>query len=240
MNNQKQQSIGERMAARQTDAEQKCRALLWADGEPEAVAAVALAGGLDPAKVDKLADEIGAAKAKLQAATGANDRLPELSKAHTAARSAATEAAKVLEAASAADDVARLALGESENALRLATAARDAGARLLLDGIIPAALAPACLVEIVAGWRTEQEATERDGQIRTLKQQIPWRESRVEGLEKELAEQKADDPKRENKTIGAAGFVDVQTAIESRLRTEREALKEAKAELRKLDKQVAS
>ncbi len=233
-------TIGERMAARQTEAEAKIKGLLWSDADPDEVAAVALAGGLTPESVDKLAVQIEAAQATLQAATEANDRLPELSKAHTAARSAATEAAEKLESASMADDRARRGLGDAVEALRLATAARDAGARLLADGIIPADMAPAFTVEIVKKWEADEKDAGRVERIRTLEQRIPWRESRIEGLAKELAEQKADDPKKENQTIGTAGFVDIQTVLESRLRTEREQLKEAKAELRQLEKQAAA
>jgi len=223
------------MAARQTEAETKIKALLWADGDADEVAAVALAGGLPPERVDMMAVEIGAAKTKLKAATEANDRLPELTKELKTATATAATAATALKTADEADDLARVALGDAEEALRMANVARDAGARLLSAGIVPDGSAPAFLSEIVAGWKTQEEAAKCALRIKTLKRQIPWHENRVEGLKQELSKEAERDPKRENKTIGSGGFADVQTVLTGRLKAERGNLKAAQAELAKLE-----
>jgi len=235
-----EQSISQRMAAKQAEAMQSITALLWSDGDGDEIAKVAIGAGLDPTKVDALAGQIEKAKVALQAAAEAHDRLPALTKALETATAKAATAARALAAADAADDAARLALGDASEALRLSRDVREAAARLLADGFIPSDMAPPFLAQIVAGWKSEQEATARAERTAVLKRQIPHLESRVEGLEKELAKQKATDHKRENQTIGAGGFVDVQTAIEGRLKTERENMKSAKAELRQLEKQTAA
>jgi hypothetical protein len=234
------QSIGERMQARQGEATEKIKSLLWADGDADEIAQVALAGGLDGAKVDTMAAAIGAAKEKLQAATTANDQLPTLTKAHAEATEQARTAAAKLAEADAADDAARAALGCAEETLRVANVARDAGARLLADGIIPPDVAPAFMVEIVERWNKQEAASKRASRIQTLqRQEIPWRENRVKALAQELKEQKAVDPKRENQTIGASGFVDMQTALAARLKTERAELKSARDELKTLEETAA-
>jgi hypothetical protein len=238
---EKTKTIGERMAARQAEAEQKARALLWSDADPDEVAAVALAGGLTPEKVDKLAVEIGAAKEKLQAAIAADKSMPKLTEAMQTATEQARKAAAKLEAAQAADDAAREAKVAAEEGLRVAGVARDAGARLLGDGIIPPEVAPPFLVEIVDRWTEQEAAHKRASRIQSLKRrEIPWREDRIKGLARELKDQKAQDPKKENQTIGGGGFVDMHTALEGRLKSERKALKDAKAELAKLEEQAAA
>ena len=240
MNETKQQSIGERMAARKSEAETKIKALLWSDGDPDEVAGVALAGGVTPEAVDKMATEIGDAKAKLQAATAAHESMTELTKAQTAARSEAAKTAQALEMAEQADEAARRALGDAEEAVRIAGVERDAAARLLGDGIIPPDVAPVFLVEIVERWKGQEAARKRESRIQSLqRREIPWRRSRVEALAKELRAQKAQDPKRENQTVGGGGFVALQTALEGRLKTERKALRDAKAELAKLETEAA-
>jgi hypothetical protein len=238
--NEQTKTIGARMAARQNEAETKCKALLWADGDADEVAAVALAGGLTPERVDALATEIGAAQATLQAATAAEKSMPELTKAMQTATEQARKAAEKLETAQAADDAAREALGYAEEAVRVASAERDAGARALAANTIPPDVAPSFLVEIVDGWRAREAASKRASRIQTLqRREIPWREDRIKGLAKELKDQKAQDPKRENQTVGGGGFVALQTALEGRLKTEKKALKDAKAELAKLEEQAA-
>ena len=235
-----QQKISERMAARQGEAQTKIKSLLWADGDPDGIAAVALAGGLDPAKVDAMATEISAAKEKLQSAIAAHESIPKLTEAMQTATDTARKAAAVLEKAQAADDAARVALGDAEQSLQVATSARDDAARLLTANTIPPDVAPSFLVEIVENWQKREAQSKRVSRIQSLqRREIPWREDRVKGLERELKEQKAQDPKRENQTVGGGGFVALQTALEGRLKTERKALRDAKAELAKLETEAA-
>ena len=239
MNEQMKQSISERMAARQTEAETKIKAILWDDGDPDKVAALALANGVPPERVDHLAVEISDAKTKVQAAIEANDTITELIKAQTKAQSTAATAAKALTDADEADDAARVSLGDAKEALLQANADRDAAARLLSAGIVPDGSAPPFLSEIVARWQNQQETAGRALRIKTLKRQIPWHENRVDCLKHELKEQKASDPKRDNKTIGGGDLVAVQTALEGRLKTEKANLKAARAELVALEKSAA-
>lgn len=231
------QTLSERMAARQSEARAKIKAALWQD-EPDgdAVAAVALAGGIPPAEVDKLAVEIETAKATLQGAVEAEKVLPGLRAKLATAKTEAEAATAALKAADAADDLARVALGEAEQAVTTATRERDAAALLLRSGTLPRELAPAFVREAMAREDAEHEAAAREARVTTLKRQtIPWLADRVTALETEIA--KMDEPgrPREN-TLTGGKLVDYRASLEHRLDAEKTKLKEARAELRKLEK----
>ncbi len=228
-------SIAERMAARRSEAEAKIKALLWKGNDTDEAAALALAGGIEPAAAERMAAGVAAAKILVRAATEANERLPELQAAHAAAEKSARAAASKLEAAERAHDEAQDALGDAAAKLQAATGAREDAARQF-GTAIPEGLAPPFLVEIVAGWKASKAASLRASRIDTLKRRaIPARENRVAAWEAELASQKRDDPDKENRVVGAGGLVDTRSALEARIRTEKEALKAEKAELAALE-----
>jgi hypothetical protein len=234
------QKMSERMAALKTEAEARVKVLLWDGADADEIAGAALRGGIDPARVDRLANDVAEARRVLATAEAAHKRLPELTAAHDTATATAATAAAELERAQRADDAAREALGDAEAAVRVAGVEREAGARLLADGIIPPDAAPPFMAEIVSGWEEQEAARKHASRIQSLKRrEIPWRENRVAALAKELKDQKAQDPKKENQTIGGGGFVNMQTALAARLKTERAELKSARDELKKLEQAAA-
>ena len=239
MKTEKKMTLSERMAARQSEARAKIKDALWEDNpDADAVAAVALAGAIPPAEVDKMAAEIESAKATLQKAVEADKELPELREKLTAAKAEAEKAEAALAAADAADDAARCELGEAGEAVDRATRERDAAALLLRDGALPPALAPAFAREKAEKDEAEHKRTEAAGRLGVLKNQIRWREDRVDGLRRELANQKADDPKKTMRAATGGTLAAMQDVLAGRLKIEEDALKEAKAELKTLQKIV--
>jgi hypothetical protein len=231
-------TIGERMQARQADATAKIQALLW-DPKPDldAIAQVALSGGVPPEQVDKLQASTEAAKRTLAAAVAAHDRSPGLEKQLAAARAKTAKAAKALE-------LARTAAAEAErsrSAIEAVTVADSvsvtAAAQALQARTIPTNRAPEFLTQLIETWALHEASQARVSRMFTLKAQIRWLENRVEGLQSELKAEKRDDPAKENSVAGPSGLIPLQDALSDRLRTEREQLKAVKAELRKLEKQ---
>jgi hypothetical protein len=233
-----QRTIGQRMQARQAEAQEKIRDMLWtADPDLDQVAQVALSGGIPPEQVDRMALDAEAAKRTLAAAVAAHDRSPGLEKQLTAARAKTAKAAKALELARAAAVSAGRAQASIEAAATAASVAITAAAQALQARAIPANRAPEFLAQLIETWAQDEAAQARVSRMFTLKAQIRWLENRVEGLQSELKTERRDDPAKENSVAGPSGLLPLQDALAARLKTEREQLKSATAELKALEKQ---
>jgi hypothetical protein len=231
-------SIGERMRLRQADATAKIGSMLWADEvDGDAIAQVALQGGIEPTMVDKMHTDAQAAKATLQAAMQAHDRAPGLEKRLTAARAKNAAAARTLEAARAAAVSAGRAQAAIEATVTADSVSIEAAAQALQARAIPADRAPEFLTQLIETWAADEAAQARVSRMFTLKAQIRWLENRVEGLQSELKTERRDDPAKQNSVTGPSGLLPLQDAISARLRTEREQLKTVKAELKVLETQ---
>jgi nucleoid-associated protein YgaU len=231
-------SIGERMRLRQAAAQEKIRGMLWADEvDGDAIAQVALQGGIEPTVVDKMHTDAQAAKATLQAAMQAHERTPGIERRATAARAKNAAAAKALELARTAAAEAERAQASTEAAVTAASVAITAAAQALQARTIPTDRAPEFLAQLIETWAQDEASQARVSRMFTLKAQIRWLENRIEGLQSELKAERRDDPAKENSVAGPSGLIPLQDALSDRLRTEREQLKAVKAELRKLEKQ---
>jgi hypothetical protein len=235
MNETKQQSISERMAARVSEAEAKIKALLWGGGDADEVAGVALAGGIDPARVDRLATEIGNAKATLAAAEAAHKALPGITKGATEARTAAAKTSAALAKASTADDEAQQALGDAEAAVAQAENARRTALNAALSGKLPADAWPAWLRTLAAEAVAADERQKAVSKAAGLRHAIRRCRDSVAYLEKE-AERLAKSKNREREcVVTGGGLQDSAEAFAARLKTERAALAVAETELAKLE-----
>jgi chromosome segregation ATPase len=230
-------SIGDRMAARKSEAQAKIGSMLWAE-EPDldAIAATALAGGVEPAAVDKMHTDAEAAKRTLAAAVEADGKTAGLEKRLSAARAKTAQATAAYESAQAALRDAEQEQSGIEADLHVTRESVATAARSMQAGTIPTDHAPAFLAELVAQWKADEARQRRVSRIATLQAQIRWLEGRVEGLQSELKSERADDPGRENKVASAGTLIPLQDAIAARLKTEREQLKAVKTELAQLEK----
>jgi hypothetical protein len=233
-----QRTIGQRMQARQAEAQEKIRDMLWtADPDLDQVAQVALSGGIPPEQVDRMALDAEAAKRTLAAAVEAHDRAPGIERRATAARTKTAAAARALEAARAAAVSAGRAQAAAEAVATADSVAIEAAAQALQARSLPADRAPEFLAQLIETWAQDEAAQARVSRTFTLKAQIRWLENRVEGLQSELKAERRDDPAKENSVAGPGGLLPLQDAILARLRTEREQLKTVKAELKMLETQ---
>jgi hypothetical protein len=224
-------TIGERMAARKGEAETKAKGMLWSGADADEIAAVALAGGIDPAWIDKQAAAVEAAQAAIRAAIEAQGRQHAIETELQAAQTATAKATRALTLAQTAVEDAEAAQGAIEAASAAARAAVVAAARAVQGGAIPTDRAPDFLTALVDQWTANERAAARGQAITSLERQVEWRKTRIEALQAELKAERKTDPTKERSAIGPGGFIPNQTVLAGRIKTEREALKAAKREL---------
>lgn len=236
MNNEKIQTIGERMAARKTEATAKCNVLIWANADADEIAQAAIFGGLDPSTLDAKAVQVAEAKAQIQAAIQANDRLPKLNQANNAAKSDVAKKSKEFDAAKTALEAAESAAWDTSEAVRVEQSSIDAGIQLFVGGTIPDGEAPEFLIKLAQRQKEAEakaDAADRAGQVKYL---IRGLENRIAGLENELAEEKSYGAMAENVAVTPGGLIPLRSSLESKLKVERENLKTANANLVILEK----
>lgn len=229
-------SISERMKKKQAEAEAAIKELLW-KGDTDGAADAALRGGIDPAKVDKIAKSVEEAKATLTAAVTAHEQMPALTKTLSAATEQSRKAARALEKAQEAADESGGALHWAEQAAFEANHAIELATNAAQGGEIPDQCLPAWLATFVSQRRVDAEATAKAERITDLKRQIRWRQDRIEGLTSESEKlTKTRNQDREQVVTAGGRLVDARDALKGRLKFERERLKEAEAELEALEK----
>jgi hypothetical protein len=231
------ETIGQRMAAKQAASVAEITTALWADNpDGNAVADMALAGGVTADAVDKMVATVTAGKVALAAAIEADRGAADLANAASKARQSAARTAAVLEKAQAEHDAASDSLQDVERQQAdNATAINDA-ARLVEAGSIPPTLAPPFLQQLVERRRVAAVEADRAAKIATLRRTIAWRRSRIRALEAELEAERRRDPDRDNVIVGGRGLVGYADAISGRIRVETAAMEEAEAELAELAK----
>jgi hypothetical protein len=235
MNEPMKQSISERMAARQGEAETKIKALLWGGGDADEVAGVALAGGIDPARVDKLAAEIDKAKAVLATAIEANTALPGLDDKLSVAKSAVAKTSAALSKAISADEDARGALGDVEAAVILAQDARRAALNAALYGTLPADMWPAWLRTLAAEARAADERQKAASRAAFLRHGIRRLRDSIAHLENEV-DRIAKSKNRDREMVaGPGGLQDAGEAMKAQLNTEKSAMAAAEKELAQIE-----
>ena len=232
-----EQTIGQRMQARKSEAETKVKGMLWSGADADAIAGVALAGGIDPAWIDKQAAEIEAAQATLRKAVEAHGREAGTARKLATARTAAEKARATLAQAQSAAGDAEAAQGAIEAEAAAIRAAIDTAARALQGGAIRADKAPEFLTALVAEWDMQEKASRLAGERAEVRRKIDWFEANVAQMRKLLESEKADDPDKERCEAGPSGLVKVQDILTGRIATQKQQLKDLKSRLAELDKQ---
>ncbi len=227
--NTQTKTIGERMQARQIEAREKIRALLWGDSpDGDAIAETALRAGLSAAEVAGLEADVAGVKALLSAAEGVD--VAELARASAAA--VATEA-KADAAAQRAVDAAAQARDraiEAEQALSVAKLAVAKAAQAAANGSIPAGKVTGAVRAALAEQKAEQLATERHGKAGILRHGvIPKLRAAADAAEKLAENYKHTPTPTPSLEAEKAGAIQSAKAARARLAT-------AEAELAALSK----
>lgn len=176
-------NIAERMTKKADDAREQIRGLLWKGGDPDAIADAAIAGGLSPAAVAKIEDEVTAAKAAIACL-----KKYDLAALKTDAESAAKTARDTEAVYESARDAYHNASMESRNKAGALSEAREAHidiAQRVIRGDLPAKGLPAAVKSFIAWNAAHDEQAKVEHDLVMLKSEILKTSNRADALAEE-------------------------------------------------------